>query len=95
MKSTLSWQDYQRMELIKSESRTYSAMGFVRNLLNEAMARFTATTDPQIWTTKNRNGQVQWNAYDPMTQQSINFLTEDDLRIWLENRHYRSEYLAG
>ncbi len=90
----MSWQEYQRLELIGDQSSS-GVLNALRNGLKSAIARLTATTEPQIWPTQTRDGQVQWNAYDPMTHQSLEFVTEDDLRIWLENRHYQSGYLAG
>ncbi len=33
-------------------------------------------------------GQLQWVAYDPVTQQTRYFSTEQDVRIWLEGRYY-------
>jgi hypothetical protein len=33
-------------------------------------------------------GQLQWVAYDPITQRTRYFLTEQDVRIWLESRYY-------
>lgn len=33
-------------------------------------------------------GEMQWVAYDPITQRKRYFTTEQDLRVWLESRYY-------
>lgn len=38
---------------------------------------------------RRQNGTLVWRVYDPMTQQIQRFYSEDDLRIWLEERYYQ------
>ena len=35
-----------------------------------------------------QNGGLVWRVYDPVTQQTQRFYSEDDLRLWLETRYY-------
>jgi hypothetical protein len=41
----------------------------------------------KVWQTRDRKGNVWWSAYNPRTQQSIHYLSEDEMRIWIE-QHY-------
>lgn len=43
--------------------------------------------EPQIWKTQDRSGQPSWSAYDPSTRKTVENLTEDEMRIWLEKRY--------
>lgn len=60
-----------------------------------ALARFVAdnalslNTDPQIWQKKQDDGFVWW-VYDPATNQSMCFSSENEVRCWLDERRYNS-----
>lgn len=47
----------------------------------------TSNQDPKITITRDRSGQAQWNIYDPTSGYSNSFLSEDDVRVWLDNRY--------
>ncbi len=51
------------------------------------MRFFTAEQELRVWQ-RNRNGRLTWFAYDPITGQKRQFLTEQDLRLWLDTRYY-------
>lgn len=44
---------------------------------------------PKIWQNCDRFGQIWWYGYDPVTGCSICRDSEDEIRIWLEERYYR------
>jgi hypothetical protein len=44
--------------------------------------------EPQIWQGKGDNGKLYWFVYDPRTQQTSNWESEDEVRVWLEERFY-------
>jgi hypothetical protein len=48
----------------------------------------TSSPELQVWSTRNRNGDVSWHAYDPITRRSACFGSEDDMRVWIEKRLY-------
>ncbi len=43
--------------------------------------------EPKIRYRTNRHGEIVWYLYDPRTQFSAEFQSEDDLRSWLEQRY--------
>lgn len=54
----------------------------------ESWQKSLSTNDePQIWQTRDRNGNVLWNAYDPISDRSLYYASEAEVRIWLENRY--------
>ncbi len=54
------------------------------------LAHLEATSEPRVWKVSNTQGETLWNAYDPITQMAIDHASADELRVWLEELHYRS-----
>ncbi|WP_008317070.1 hypothetical protein [Leptolyngbya sp. PCC 6406] len=46
--------------------------------------------EPRISVGRDRQGQPLFIAYDPVDQVRHTFHTEQDLRIWLDQRYYQS-----
>lgn len=44
--------------------------------------------DPQIRQEYDRQGNLQWRVFDPVTTKSRFFDSEDDVCAWLEQRYY-------
>ncbi len=54
-----------------------------------AILRFlVGSSEPKIWQTQRRDQTLIWHVYDPQTQRSEEFFSEEELRIWLEQRYY-------
>lgn len=47
-----------------------------------------SSDEPRVWPTHDRSGQVWWHGYDPATGRSVNYVTEAEIRVWIEQRHY-------
>lgn len=45
--------------------------------------------EPRIWQTTNRYGNIQWHGYDPVTGYSVCRDSEEEMRIWFEQRYYQ------
>jgi alpha-D-ribose 1-methylphosphonate 5-triphosphate synthase subunit PhnH len=43
-------------------------------------------SEPKIWQTVDRAGIV-WHVYDPVTGSSADFISEQEVRVWLEQRY--------
>lgn len=43
--------------------------------------------EPRVWKTGDRTGQVLWHAYDPLTNKYAAFDSENEIRVWLEERY--------
>jgi hypothetical protein len=55
----------------------------------EAMVENILRQDqPKIYVKQNQFGDTYWKIYDPFSQSSKYFKTEQDVRIWLEKRFY-------
>lgn len=47
------------------------------------------SAEPVIEEQRDRNGQVSYTIHDPTTQQQVHGLSEQEARIWLEQRYYQ------
>jgi len=58
--------------------------------LYDAWHRFTELfaidTEPHVWKTRH-HGHILWHTYDPDTGDSADFASENEVRIWLEERY--------
>ncbi len=50
-------------------------------------AFLTGPTEPQIYSRRDRRGKVYYRLYDPRTDQRRVFSSEEDIRIWLDQRY--------
>lgn len=60
----------------------------IQTLLVALSNFFTNSQQIRIWTKSTKRGVV-WFAYDPSSDQRIGHCSEDELRVWLEARHYQ------
>lgn len=44
--------------------------------------------EPKIWRVYDRAGVATWRVYDPTTNQSAHFVSEQEVRVWLDQRYY-------
>lgn len=64
---------------------------YLRMVWESWQQNLSTKDEPHIWQTRDRNGDVLWNAYDPVTDRSLYYASEAEVRIWLENRYsYRA-----
>lgn len=48
---------------------------------------FNLSTELQVWQASNEPSESSWSAYDPETKQSIHHISEQQMRVWLEQRN--------
>lgn len=61
----------------------------LEQLWNSILETFTTSSEPKIYQKYDRNGKLYFRVYDPITHQSSTFSTEQELRIWLDQRYYQ------
>jgi hypothetical protein len=47
---------------------------------------FGFSREIEVWRTRDGNGEILWNAYDPISDRKIRGVSEELLRSWIE-RH--------
>jgi hypothetical protein len=70
------------------QSRTLPSLYSEVSELWQMLLAHVGTGEPRVWQTQAENVRL-WNAYDPTTQQTLRQVSSQELRVWLENRHYR------
>lgn len=83
-KLELLYQDEQ--ESVK-QSKVFSLCNRIWQYLVNSLTR---AQEPQIWQSYDRQGNLWWHGYDPMTGRSICRDSEAEMRIWLEERYHQS-----
>ncbi len=59
----------------------------ISGLLERMATWLTTPAEPQIYKRRGRNGKVYYRLYDPRTDQRRVFSSEEDIRIWFEQRY--------
>ncbi|WP_373540026.1 hypothetical protein [Chamaesiphon sp.] len=47
---------------------------------------FDPRQEPIFWKKRDRNGNVYWQGYDPVSNRSLEFGSDDEARHWLDLR---------
>lgn len=48
-----------------------------------------ASRDLRVWQQRDREGNIWWSAYNPITRKSVDRISEAQMRIWVEKCHHR------
>lgn len=46
-------------------------------------------SEVQVRKMSDSYGETWWHIYDPKTRTSVNLISEDDVRVWIEESYYR------
>jgi hypothetical protein len=88
------WKEYCDLELIPTEksdrsiSKIQSVLALIVNLWQKAIAVITKEPELEIWQ-QDHHGQIHWHVYDPLTRESISFVSEAEMWSWIESRYCR------
>jgi hypothetical protein len=53
--------------------------------LRQAIVKaFEPQQEPMFWKKRDRNGNVYWQGYDPVSNRSVEFGSDDEARHWLD-----------
>lgn len=75
------------ISLIKNSAKLAQIAGSTRQVWHRLMTWLMDSQEIRIRSITTPLGQSLWDIYDPTTQQSIQRLSEEDVRIWLEERY--------
>ncbi|MBE9142267.1 hypothetical protein [Planktothrix mougeotii] len=59
----------------------------IQSTWNKMIAMVTAGKEPKIWLSSDAEGKRYWNAFDPQTHCFVEHLSEEEMRIWIEERY--------
>ncbi|MEM8602897.1 MAG: hypothetical protein AAGF24_03540 [Cyanobacteria bacterium P01_H01_bin.121] len=61
---------------------------WVNEFVDSSIKFLTGNQDPVIRVRHNRQNEVVYYVYDPVTGRSYNFSSAQAIRIWLDQRYY-------
>lgn len=61
----------------------------LEQLWNSVLEILTKSPEPKVYQKHDRNGKLYFQVYDPIARQSSTFNTEQEVRIWLDQRYYQ------
>ncbi|GFE71787.1 hypothetical protein [Chroococcus sp. FPU101] len=48
---------------------------------------FNTSLELQVWRMVDQNGNIWWSAYNPKNGQSVKRISEEQMRIWIEQNY--------
>jgi hypothetical protein len=94
MKSQLNWNLYSTDYTAPKSAQKDSLRTKLISWWERTLAGFSFSAEPHVWQTQDSTGKELWSAFDPMTKRSIDRVSADELRAWLEERHYQGGWAA-
>ncbi|UBF27230.1 hypothetical protein K9N68_04500 [Kovacikia minuta CCNUW1] len=87
------WELYKQLELIPdSEPEPRAPEPKLITWLNSLWESLTTSSpkklEPEIWQRMDQEGNVWWDAYDPVAGQVMYFASEEEIRMWLDQLPY-------
>jgi hypothetical protein len=73
-----------KIETWYSQSKLWSRL---ENLWQFLARRLTDSPQLRVWHTYDDQGNIWWSAYNPKTGQSIHQISEEQIRVWIEQRY--------
>jgi YD repeat-containing protein len=79
--SKIDWETHSIAQPTAERSQHQSWLGKLHQAIVKA---FEPHTEPMFWKKRDRNGNVYWQGYDPASNRSIEFGSDDEARHWLD-----------
>lgn len=76
------------IEGTQAPKRSFPASQFKR-IWNLLLSAFSGSSEPKIYQRHDRHGNIYFKVYDPVTHQIGTFNTEQEVRVWLDQRYYQ------
>ena len=94
MKDSASWLLYKQLELIDLEEpeirvSKLTLKSRIGRIWKSLFVKQKSSSELRIWHTSDGAGNIWWSGYDSRTGQSIEQLSEAEMRIWIERRQHQ------
>lgn len=76
-------------ELVDESPKKWSFKQILHRVWHSLIELFAPSSELRIFTGRDRHGNTYYRVYDVSTQDFHRFESEDEVRIWLEQRYYR------
>ena len=62
---------------------------YINTIINNFLTKIIdKKREPKVWQKCDRQGNIYWLTFDPITKIYSFFSSEEEVRIWLEERYY-------
>jgi hypothetical protein len=75
-----------------SVKQPYNLMESIKRLGQRIAEYFTSQSEIKVWQLQDRSGNTYWCVYDPNTNRSATFGSEEEVRIWIEELFYQQQH---
>lgn len=72
--------------------QSYNLMESIKRLGQRIVEYFTSQSEIKVWQLQDRLGKTYWRVYDPNTNRSATFGSEEEARIWIEELFYQQQH---
>lgn len=76
-------------ELVDESPRRWSLKQAIHSLWHSLIELFAPSSELKIFTGRDRHGETYYKVYDVLSHEFHCFESENEVRIWLEQRYYR------
>jgi hypothetical protein len=88
--------NYEKLELISSQelkpqTNDFNLLSVLKKIGNYLLTALTEEPNLHIRQQEHRLGNTSWTVYDPQTGQSTQCSSEEDVRIWIDERYYQKQ----
>ncbi len=92
MKPSANRLEYQQLERIfaleaEAERSKPTLRTRLENIWQSLIERLTALPELRVWHTYDNEGNIWWSAHNPKTGRSICQISEEQMRVWIEQRY--------
>lgn len=77
------------VEKDKSSKQNSIKLPSLEQLWNSILDSLTRSQEPRIYQKYGRSGNLYFEVYDPIAHQTSTFNSEQEVRIWLDQRYYK------
>ena len=94
MQTSEKWLDPEKLKFTsipgkESQTKHPPLLSLLKRIFEPLLAAIICRDELRLWQTSDRYGNTLWHAYDPATGRSTSAVTEDEMRIWIEQRYYK------
>lgn len=83
----------QELDALIEESRpvkqTSIKLPGLEQLWNSVLGMLIRSSEPKIYQKHDHNGNLYFQVYDPIAHQTSTFSSEQEVRVWLDQRYYQ------
>lgn len=93
MRTYEQWRNYREQELIErhppaGELLEVQILSFLQEIWGSWQNWWCSSNEPQISEIIDSTGQSRWKIYDPVRDRSFQLESQQDVLLWLEQRHH-------